>query len=130
MNNLTVSLIQDIVAAHFGVTVDEIMRRSAIRQITYARHIAMYLCRMLLPNYSTRRIGEEFGGMKDTGVTAAFYEMSEKRAAEPEVKQTIRELEQRIREAAKEPDVLAWAATSVGEIAAAMKRRREGGVDE
>ena len=58
---VTVKLIQETVASHFNITLEEMLSRSRTKKLTHPRHIAMYLCRKMLVNLSTVQIGVYFG---------------------------------------------------------------------
>lgn len=63
------SNILQAVAGEYGVTVDEIISRSRLRDIAEARQMAMYLIREVL-DYTPDRIGEAIGRNRVTVIYA------------------------------------------------------------
>ena len=63
------SNILQAVAGEYGVTVDEIISRSRLRDIAEARQMAMYLIRKVL-DYTPGRIGEAIGRNRVTVIYA------------------------------------------------------------
>lgn len=68
---LSSKLIIRAVADYYSLTEKQIVSRSRTKNITTARHIAMYLCRIHL-DYSYKKIGNDFGGRDHTTVLSAF----------------------------------------------------------
>jgi chromosomal replication initiator protein len=67
--------VEHVIAAvgdRLGVTPTEIRGPKRLRPLTYARHIAMYLVRELLPDYSYPMIAKEFGDRNHTSVISAY----------------------------------------------------------
>ena len=60
--------ILQVVAAQYGLTVEEITGPKRLRPLVNARHIAMYLMRDLLPDYSYPMIARIFEGRNHTTV--------------------------------------------------------------
>ncbi len=58
---LTVQTIVDVVADHFELTSQNIISKNKSAKISYARHIAVYICRTEL-NMTQKDIGVAFGG--------------------------------------------------------------------
>ncbi len=67
---ITPSLIKDIVANTYNVTIEDLTSPKRMRIISHPRQIAMYLCRELT-NLSLPKIGQEFGGRDHTTVMHA-----------------------------------------------------------
>jgi len=64
---ITIEQIQQIVAAHYRLRVDELKSKNNARQIAVPRQVAMYLCKRLT-KHSFPEIGREFGGKHHTTV--------------------------------------------------------------
>ena len=72
---VTIDLIQDIVASYFNLKVEDFKSSRRTRNIAFPRQIAMYLCRKLT-DMSLPKIGEEFGGRDHTTVIHAYEKIS------------------------------------------------------
>jgi chromosomal replication initiator protein len=64
---ITIDQIQQAVAAHYRLRVDELSSKNNARQIAVPRQVAMYLCKRLT-KHSFPEIGREFGGKHHTTV--------------------------------------------------------------
>ncbi|HEX8707785.1 MAG TPA: chromosomal replication initiator protein DnaA [Pyrinomonadaceae bacterium] len=64
---VTIGQIQQAVAAHYRLRVDELNSKNNSRQIAVPRQVAMYLCKRLT-KHSFPEIGREFGGKHHTTV--------------------------------------------------------------
>ncbi|HUQ32238.1 MAG TPA: chromosomal replication initiator protein DnaA [Pyrinomonadaceae bacterium] len=64
---ITIEQIQQAVAAHYRLRVDELTSKNNARQIAVPRQVAMYLCKRLT-KHSFPEIGREFGGKHHTTV--------------------------------------------------------------
>ncbi|KOF57527.1 MULTISPECIES: chromosomal replication initiator protein DnaA [Clostridium] len=91
---ITIELIQDVVASYFNIKIDDFKSSRRTRNITYPRQIAMYLCRKLT-DMSLPRIGEEFGGRDHTTVIHAYEKISGALKDDEELKHTIKEITKR-----------------------------------
>ena len=67
---ITIELIQDIVANYYNLKIEDLKSSRRTRNIAFPRQIAMYLCRKLT-DMSLPKIGEEFGGRDHTTVIHA-----------------------------------------------------------
>jgi chromosomal replication initiator protein len=67
MRACTVGEIKSTVAYFFGMSVDELHRRSTTRAVTVPRQIAMYLVKQMT-DASLAEIGRQFGGMHHSTV--------------------------------------------------------------
>ena len=63
--NVTIDVIQDVVAGYFNLRVEDLKSQRRTRNVAYPRQIAMYLSRKLT-DMSLPKIGEEFGGREMT----------------------------------------------------------------
>lgn len=92
---ITMELIQDIVASFFKIKMDELLAKKRTRNVAFPRQIAMYLCRELTDT-SLPRIGEMFGGRDHTTVIHAHAKISRERNEDTKLNHTIKELIKRI----------------------------------
>ncbi len=92
---ITMELIQDVVASYFKIKMDELLAKKRTRNVAFPRQIAMYLCRELTDT-SLPRIGEMFGGRDHTTVIHAHDKISRERNEDVKLNNTIKELIKRI----------------------------------
>lgn len=92
---VTLELIQQVVANHFKIHVDELTAKKRSRNIAYPRQIAMYLCREMT-DLSLPRIGELFGGRDHTTVIHAHDKISRESRENPELHRLLDELSKQI----------------------------------
>lgn len=88
-------LIQEVVASHYKLKLDELLAKKRSRNVVYPRQIAMYLCRELTEN-SLPLIGELFGGRDHTTVIHAYDKISRERMEDNQLNSTIKELIKKI----------------------------------
>ena len=88
---ITINLIQETVAQHFKVKVNEMKGKKRTKEIAYPRHIAMYLCRSLTEN-SLPAVGQEFGGRDHTTVLHAQEKIENELKNNPELQECIKKL--------------------------------------
>ncbi|MBP2640379.1 MAG: Chromosomal replication initiator protein dnaA [Firmicutes bacterium] len=88
-------LIQEVVASHYKLKLDELLAKKRSRNVVYPRQIAMYLCRELTEN-SLPLIGELFGGRDHTTVIHAYDKISRERKEDNQLNSTIKELIKKI----------------------------------
>jgi chromosomal replication initiator protein len=84
----TVPAVQSAVAAHFGVTVEELLSKSRAARIAWPRQLAMFLARELT-HASLPVIGQAFGGRDHATVHYACKKVSDRVANDPETSATI-----------------------------------------
>ena len=85
------------VADHFDVRLSELRGHSRGQHVTRPRHIAMYLCRNLIPSLSLNEIGEAFGGKDHTTVIHACRNITGLLKTDPDLRQIVNHLEKLIR---------------------------------
>jgi len=90
---ITMNLIQETVAQHFKIKVNEIKGKKRTKSIAYPRHIAMYLCRSLTDN-SLPKIGEEFGGRDHTTVLHAQEKIENELKIDVELQECVKKLKE------------------------------------
>ena len=93
---VSMEVIESIVASHFGITVEDLHSKKRTRTIAFPRQIAMYLCRELTDT-SLPRIGEFFGGRDHTTVLHACDKISKEKDENPKLGRTVTELIEEIR---------------------------------
>lgn len=90
---ITIELIQETVAQHFNIKVNELKGKKRTKNIAYPRHIAMYLCRVLTDN-SLPKIGEVFGGRDHTTVLHAQEKIETELKSDTELQECIKKLKE------------------------------------
>ena len=95
---IDVEYIQEVVAAYFNITHEEICSKKRTAAITYARHIAMYLSRMML-QIPLKDIGISFGGRDHSTIIHACDKISAELEIEAnhKLRNEIAELEKKIK---------------------------------
>lgn len=93
--NITIDLIQDVVATYFNLRVDDLKSQRRTRNVAYPRQIAMYLSRKLT-DMSLPKIGEEFGGRDHTTVIHAYEKISESLNKDESLQHTINDITKKI----------------------------------
>ncbi|MGN9136101.1 chromosomal replication initiator protein DnaA [Clostridium sp. HCP1S3_B4] len=93
--NVTINLIQDVVANYYNLNIDELKSQRRTRNIAYPRQIAMYLSRKLT-DMSLPKIGEEFGGRDHTTVIHAYEKISENLNSDENLQHTIDEITKKL----------------------------------
>lgn len=93
--NITIDLIQEVVAKYFNVRVDDLKAAKRSADISHPRQIAMYLCREV-GNLSLPKIGYDFGKRDHTTVIHACNKISKDINENPELKNTVEELKKLI----------------------------------
>lgn len=92
--NITIELIQEVVANFHNVTIDDLKSQRRTRNVALPRQIAMYLSRTLT-QVSLPKIGEEFG--KDhTTVMHAFDKIQEQMKTDEALKNTINSINKKL----------------------------------
>lgn len=79
-------------AYYFDVSVEDLTGPRRYPHVTYARHIAMHLCRELV-GLSYPQIGRLFGGRDHSTVMAAKWSLQEKASHDPKVNEHIADVE-------------------------------------
>jgi len=93
---LDVEYIQEVVAAYYNITPEEICSKKRTATITYARHVAMYLSRMIL-HRPLKDIGVYFGGRDHSTVVHACDKISGELEGNRKLQKEIEELEKKIK---------------------------------
>jgi chromosomal replication initiator protein len=97
LNNITIDIIQRVVADYFNLTPNDLRGKKRTKAIAFPRQVAMYITREIT-EYSTTEVGLEFGGRDHTTVMHACQRVDLKMKADPSVEPYIRNLIQKIKE--------------------------------
>jgi len=89
------TIIMDIVARFYHVTVDDLKSNRRSKEVTNPRQIAMFLCRTLL-NMTLPQIGLEFGNRDHTTVMHSCNKVSEEILSQGNLSKEIEEIKKRI----------------------------------
>jgi len=92
---VTLEVIQEIVANYFQIPVSELHSKKRSRSIAFPRQVAMYLCRELTES-SLPAIGQFFGGRDHTTVLHAYDKIQKEKATDEKLGKTIADLMERI----------------------------------
>jgi len=93
--NSNISKIQKAVAEYFNVTVENLKSKKRTADINNARQIAIYLCRMITEE-TTTRIGLEFGNRDHSTVLHAIEKVSKDVKNNEDLKHKITEIKNKI----------------------------------
>ena len=93
--NVSVDDIKKAVATHFNLKVADIISKRRTKNLSFPRHIAMYLCRKHT-TASYPEIGEHFGGRDHSSVIHAATVVSSKLSTDAQVKVFVEEIEKRL----------------------------------
>jgi chromosomal replication initiator protein len=88
--------ILSVVADYYGLTVDEVRGSKRLRPLVHARHVAMYLVRDLLNNYSYPMIARIFDGRNHTTVISGVEKVKEQIAQNPDVLAEVNQLKKKL----------------------------------
>ena len=94
-HSVTITDVQAIVAAHFGVTVAELNSQSRAARVSWPRQLAMHLARDLT-HASLPAIGAAFGGRNHATVHYACRKVSDRLVADPEASTAVHDLTEEI----------------------------------
>src|SRR5207249_5136338 len=88
---IAIQQIQKAVAAHYRLTVEELVAKSNARQFSVPRQIAMYLCKRLT-KHSYPDIGRAFGGKHHTTVIHSVEKIESLIGNDSELGTTVKRL--------------------------------------
>jgi chromosomal replication initiator protein len=91
-----VARIQELVAKHFGVTVEDIRKKRGTRSRVIPSQVAIYLARQLEPQPTQNELGWLFGDRNHTSILSALRAVERMREAEPTFALELLDLERRI----------------------------------
>jgi chromosomal replication initiator protein len=84
------------VSEYFGLSVEEIRGSKRLRPLVHARHVAMYLIRDLLDNYSYPMIARIFDGRNHTTVISGVEKIKEQLTSNSELLAQINQLKRQL----------------------------------
>ena len=93
---ISIDTVQKVVAASFNVRITDLKEKRKSKGYVLPRQVAMYLCRKLT-DLPLLAIGEKFGGKDHSTVLHSIKKVEQTMALEPSFKQTIEDLEGRIK---------------------------------
>ncbi len=93
---ITIKLIQETVANHYKIKLEDLKAKKRTRAIAFPRQIAMYLCRELT-DLSLPKIGEEFGGRDHTTVLHACEKINNELKQDLTLQNTINQIIKKIK---------------------------------
>ncbi len=96
--NVSLELIQKVVAEYFGLSSVDIRGKKRTKAIVYPRQIAMYITRDIT-EFSTTEVGLAFGGRDHTTVMHACQRIEDRMKTDPMLEPTIQNLIRNIKEA-------------------------------
>ena len=93
---LSVEKIRDVVCDYFGLSVDKVLSKSRVREVTNARQIAMYLSKQMTKS-SLSEIGRGVGNRDHATVLHSCSVVNDLMDTDKEFKRNVQELEQILR---------------------------------
>jgi chromosomal replication initiator protein len=96
-SNITLDLIQRIVADYFGLSHNDLKGKKRTKAIAYPRQVAMFISREMT-EYSTTEVGLEFGGRDHTTVMHACQRIENRMRTDPTLEPTIQHLIRMLKE--------------------------------
>ncbi len=90
-SNITIEMIQRVVADYFALSVGELKGKKRTKAIAFPRQVAMYITREMT-EYSTTEVGLEFGGRDHTTVMHACQRVESRMKTDPTLEPTINHL--------------------------------------
>jgi len=90
-NGISISRIQNVVAAQYKVKVDSLVARSNVRHVLLPRQLAMYLCKRLTKK-SYPEIGRQFGGKHHTTVMHSVQKIDRLISSDVEIRGKVDKL--------------------------------------
>jgi len=93
---ITMGYIQQIVAAHFRLTTEDLNSRKRTQSIVFPRQIAMYLCRKIMDK-SLPDVGKFFGGRDHSTVIHSCEKIANEIEMDEKLRVLVEDLEIRIR---------------------------------
>ncbi len=94
-HEVTPQLISEVVAEHFGITVDQIISKSRSNDISKPRQIAMYLCKNMTDD-SLDSIGQLLGGRDHSTIIHGIKKVTEEMDIDDSLRQTVETIRKKI----------------------------------
>jgi chromosomal replication initiator protein len=92
---LSVEDIQRAVCQHFHLRTSDLTSKDRHKTVAFARHVAMYLCKLRL-KCSFPELGRAFGGRDHTTVMSAVRKIEHQRQDDPQVRAHIEAIERKL----------------------------------
>ncbi len=96
-SNITVELIQRVVAEYFGLTPNDLRGKKRTKAIVLPRQLAMYIIREIT-EYSTTEVGLEFGGRDHTTVMHACQRVESRMKTDSTIEPLVMNLIRSVKE--------------------------------
>lgn len=96
-SNITIEMIQRVVADYFGLSHNDLRGRKRTKAIVFPRQLAMYVAREIT-EFSTTELGLEFGGRDHTTVMHACQRVENRIKTDPTLEPTIQHLIRTVKE--------------------------------
>jgi chromosomal replication initiator protein len=93
--DITVEMIQKLVAEHFRIKVSELKSDKRIKTLVIPRQIAIYICRELT-KASYPEIGEKFGGKDHSTIIHSVKKIEKQMAGDSEFRATVEDIKKRL----------------------------------
>ena len=92
---IDINEIQKVVSKFFNISISDLKSSKRTKNISFARHLAMYLARTLTDN-SLQQIGEEFGGRDHSTVINAYAKIEKKIASNTKILEIIKKIKEQL----------------------------------
>ncbi len=92
---VTPQLIMEVVAEHFGISIEQILSKSRSNDVAKPRQIAMYLCKNMT-DASLEAIGKVLGGRDHSTVVHGIKKVAEDVSADEAVAKTVETIKKKI----------------------------------
>ena len=86
----------DVVSTFYGLSSEDVRGSKRLRPLVHARHVAMFLVRDLLDNYSYPMIARIFDNRNHTTVISGVEKVTQQLATNPELLAQVNELKRRL----------------------------------
>ena len=87
--NISVDDIKNKVSQYYGIDVEDLGLKKRTNEIAYPRQVAMYICRVVIPDIPLAVVGKHFGGRDHTTVMHAEKKISKEIKQNREIKERI-----------------------------------------
>jgi chromosomal replication initiator protein len=94
-DNISIELIKKTVASHFSLKPSDLASKRRTKNLSFPRHIAMYLCRKHT-TFSYPEIATHFGGRDHSSVVHAANVVAAKVKVQEDLRSTIAEIEKKL----------------------------------
>ncbi len=88
--------LQKAVAEHYKVSLEALRSRTRTRELATARHVAMYLARLFMPDATLQAIGYSFGRRDHSTVSYGIRSIEGLRTSDPQLRKSIEKIKKTI----------------------------------